>query len=139
MGNIKYVVSGNTVKNDLLKNAIPQTLWQKIYLHLSKLGYDVYSMGQKRDKCQNSYVVIKESGVYALAANVAGYKLFDVIIYHPIENYSSMENYVENIKTALKSIDELRPTGNETPPIIDSEVQAYTTSVSYQQFKQLRR
>lgn len=139
MGNFNYIVSGETLRASLIKDTVPQTLWQKIYLHLSKLGYEVYSPGQKRDKCQNSYVVIKENGATATVGNVAGYKLFDIIIYHPIENYSTMEFYAENIKEAIKAVDELRPTGNEMPSIIDAEVQAYTTSVSYQQFKQLRR
>ncbi len=50
-----------------------------------------------------------------------------------------MEFYVENLKEALKKIEDLRPTGNETPSIIDYDVQAYTTSIEYQQFKSLRR
>lgn len=139
MGAFSYVVPGDTLETSLINDAVPQTLWQKIYLNLTKLGYEVYSPGQKRDKCQKSYVVIKENGVVAMVGNVAGYKLFDIIIYHPMDTYSTMESYVENIKEAIKLIDELRPTGNETPPIIDSEVQGYTTSVTYQQFKQLRR
>jgi len=139
MGNFNYVVPGDTLETSLINDAIAQTLWQKIYLYLKKLGYEVYSAGQKRDKCQTSYVVIKENGIVAMIGNIAGYKLFDIIIYHPMDIYSTMEPYVENIKKAIKDIDELRPTGNETPPIIDSEVQAYTTSVTYQQFKQLRR
>ncbi|MBY6918198.1 hypothetical protein [Clostridium botulinum] len=139
MGNFNYIDSGNTLHSHLVNQTTPQTVWQKIYLHLVKLGYDVYSAGQKRDKCQNSYVVVRESGVHAMVGNVAGYKTFDIIIYHPIDNYSTMELYIENIKDALKDIYELRPTGNETPCIIDSEVQAYTTSVLYQQFKKLRR
>ena len=139
MGNFNYIDNGNTLQTHLINNSTPQTVWQKIYLHLAKLGYEVYSAGQKRDLCKESYVVIKEGGVVAMVGNVAGYKLFDIIIYHPMANYSTMEPYTENIKDALKSIDELRPTGNETPYIIDSEVQAYTTSVIYQQFKQLRR
>lgn len=139
LGNFNYVVTGDTLQDHLINNTTPQTVWQKIYLHLKKIGYDVYSVGQKRTKCTNSYVVIKEDGVTAVAGNVAGYKLFDIIIYHPIDNYSSMEAYVENIKLAMEGIDELKPTGNETPTIIDSEVDAYTTSISYQQFKRLRR
>lgn len=137
--NFNYVVPGDTLETSLINDTVPQTLWQKIYLHLKKLGYEVYSIGQKRDKCQRSYVVIKENGKTALVGNVAGYKLFDIIIYHPMDSYSTMEPYVENIKQALTTIGELRPTGNETPAIIDSEVDAYTTSVIYQQFKQLRR
>lgn len=140
MGNFNYVVSGDTLQTSLINDTVPQTLWQKIYLHLAKLGYEVYSPGQKRDKCQNSYVVIKESGGNPIDdSNINGYRTFDIIIYHPIDMYSSMEPFAENIKTALVDIKELRPTGNQTPSITDDEVQAYTTSFSYQQFKQLRR
>lgn len=139
MTSFNYKIPGDSLQNDLINNTIPQTLWQKIFLHLTKLGYEAYAPGQKRDKCQNSYVVIKENGTTAMVGNVAGYKIFDIIIYHPTGNYSTMELYAENIKQTLTAIDELRPTGNETPAIIDSEVEAYTKSVTYQQFKRLRR
>lgn len=139
MSGFSYVVPGDTLQNHLINSTTPQSVWKKIYLHLAKLGCEVYSPGQKRDKCEKSYVVIRENGTNAMVGNVAGYKLFDIIIYHPIDNYSTMEPYVESVKNALKDISELRPTGNETPPIIDDEVKAYTTSVLYQQFKQLRR
>lgn len=139
MAQFNYKIPGDKLQEDLINNAVPQTVWQKIYLHLKKLGYEVYSPGQKRDKCTDSYVVIKEGGTYAMDSNVNGYKLFDIIIYHPMSNYSSMEFYVENIKQAMKAIGELRPTGNETQSIVDDKVEAYTTSIEYQQFKRLRR
>ncbi|AVP54532.1 hypothetical protein [Clostridium tetani] len=139
MSSFNYKVPGDHLQQDLINNTIPQTVWQKIYLHLKKLGYEVYSPGQKRDKCIDSYVVIKENGTYATNGNVTGYKLFDIIIYHPMSNYTSMEFYVENIKQAMKDIGELRPTGNETPSIIDEKIEAYTASIEYQQFKSLRR
>lgn len=99
----------------------------------------MYAPGQKRNKCTESYVVIRENGVHALVGNISGYKLFDIIVYNPMDQYSTMEFYVENLKEALKKIEDLRPTGNETPSIIDYDVQAYTTSIEYQQFKSLRR
>jgi hypothetical protein len=139
VANFNYVVPGDTLEDNSLNDAIPQTLWQEIFLHLTKLGYEVYSPGQKRDKCSNSYVVIKEDGTSAMAGNVSGYKIFDIIIYHPLDQYSTMEFYVNNLKDDLTKINPLRPTGNETPSIIDNEVEGYTTSVTYQQFKSLRR
>lgn len=139
MASFNYKVPGDPLQEDLIKSTIPQTLWQKIYLHLKELGYEIYSPGQKRDKCLNSYVVIKENGTFRMAGNVAGYKLFDIIVYHPITNYSTMEFYVENIKNVMRDIEELNATGNETPSIIDDQIQAYTTSIEYKQFKKLRR
>lgn len=134
-----YKIQGDKLQEDLINSTVAKTLWQKTYLHLIKSGYEVYSPGQKRDKCINPYVVIKENGTHALAGNVSGYKLVDIIIYYPLDKYSSMEFYIDNIKNTLKKIDELRPTGNETPSIVDDEVNAYTASIEYQQFKSLRR
>lgn len=115
------------------------TLWKKTYLHLKKRGFDVYSLGQKRDACENPYLVIKENGVHALSSNVNGYKLFNIIIYYPKNNYSDMEMYIEHVKDSIVEIPELRPTGNETPVIIDADVGAYTSSIEYQFFKSLRK
>ncbi|EPY6467518.1 hypothetical protein ACWO2F_001952 [Clostridium sporogenes] len=139
MSEFNYKVPGDCIQQDIINNTVPETLWQKVYLYLKKLGYDVYAPGQKRNKCTENYVVIKENGVHALIGNISGYKLFDIIVYNPMDQYSTMEFYVENLKEALKKIEDLRPTGNETPSIIDYDVQAYTTSIEYQQFKSLRR
>lgn len=139
MSKFNYKVPGDSIQQDIINNAIPETLWQKVYLYLKKLGYNVYAPGQKRNKCTESYVVIRENGVHALVGNISGYKLFDIIVYNPMDQYSTMEFYVENLKENLKKIEDLRPTGNETPSIIDYDVQAYTTSIEYQQFKSLRR
>ncbi|MDS1005123.1 hypothetical protein P9J83_16740 [Clostridium sporogenes] len=139
MSKFNYKISGDCIHQDIIDNTVPETLWQKVYLYLKKLGYDVYAPGQKRNKCTENYVVIKENGVHAIGGNISGYKLFDIIVYNPMDQYSTMEFYVENLKEALKKIEDLRPTGNETPSIIDYDVQAYTTSIEYQQFKSLRR
>ncbi|APH15249.1 hypothetical protein NPD5_2895 [Clostridium sporogenes] len=139
MSKFNYKVPGDSIQQDLINNVMPETLWQNVYLYLKKLGYNVYAPGQKRNKCTESYVVIRENGVHALVGNISGYKLFDIIVYSPMDQYSTMEFYVENLKEALKKIEDLRPTGNETPSIIDYDVQAYTTSIEYQQFKSLRR
>lgn len=134
-----YKIQGDRLHQDLIDNAQPKTLWQEIFLYLKKLGYEVYSPGQKRDKCINSYIVIKENGTNGQNGNKVGYKLFDIIIYHPISNYSTMEFFVEDVKKDINNISKLRFTGDETPVIIDDKVEAYTTSLEYQALKTLRR
>ena len=138
--NFNYKVTGDKLQEDL-NSVVPKTLWQKIYLHLKKLGYEVYSPGQKRDKCSEGYVVIKENGEYGQvgAGNKIGYRLFDFIIYYPISNYSNMEFYIESIKQALKEIKEIRATGNSTPAFPDDKIDAYTVSIEYQALRKLRR
>ncbi|MCB2300394.1 hypothetical protein [Clostridium tagluense] len=140
MAQFNYKIQGKELDQEDIKNAVPKTLWQKIFLHLNQKGYEVYSPGQKRDKCEASYVVIKENGVHGQeGGNKVGFKLFDIIMYCPLTNYSNMEFYAENIKQALKEMKELRPTGVETPSIIDDEVKAHTSSIEYQALKTLRR
>mgnify|MGYP000845325878 FL=1 len=104
MSNFNYKVPGDGLQEDLINNTVAQTVWQKIFLHLKRMGYEVYSPGQKSDKCTSDYVVIKENGTYAMNGNVNGYKLFDIIIYHPMSNYSTMEFLLENIKQVMKGI-----------------------------------
>ncbi|WP_039242658.1 hypothetical protein [Clostridium botulinum] len=138
--NFNYKVPGDKLQEDL-NSIVPKTLWQKIYLHLKKLGYEVYSPGQKRDKCSEGYIVIKENGEYGQvgAGNKIGYRLFDFIIYYPIGNYSNMEFYIESIKQALEEIKEIRATGNSTPVFPDDKIDAYTVSIEYQALRRLRR
>lgn len=91
--------------NGLTNNVEPQTHYQEIYLHLKNKGFDVYAPEQKRDKCINPYVVIKENGQFAMNSNVNGYNLIQIFCYYPKDQYSQLEFYVENIKTELSSID----------------------------------
>lgn len=140
MAIFNYKVPGDALKEDIINNTEPQTVWQKMYLHLKKKGYEVYSPGQKRDKCKESYVVIKDKGTYAQGeGNIVGYQLFQVDIFHPLDSYSTMEFYVENIKEALKDIRELKATGNVKTVILDDEIQAYKESIEYKLLKILRR
>ncbi|MBU3185657.1 hypothetical protein [Clostridium estertheticum] len=140
MATFNYKIVGKELDQEDVENVVPKTLWQKIFLYLTKSGYEVYSPGQKRDKCEATYVVIKENGIHGQdGGNELGFKVFDIIVYCPLTNYSDMEFYAENIKQALKEMKELRPTGVETPSIIDDEVEGYTSSIEYQALKTLRR
>ena len=110
-------------------------MWQEIYLYLKNKGIDVYSIGQKQGLCDDPYVVVKESGQYALGSNKHGYDLIDIIIFYPVGNHSRLFSYKSNIKNYLAELNYLRKTGNETPVIVDDGVKAYTISIEYQVLK----
>lgn len=133
-----YKIPGDTLKEDIINSAQGKTTWQKIYLHLKRQGFDVYSIGQKEDICEKSYIVIKEKGIFATNGNVAGYALFDIIIYHPKDHYSTMEFYIKDVKKALKEFKNITFSGSQTPIILDEKLAAYTTRIQYKQFKRLR-
>jgi len=126
-------------KNDGLKNNVnPQSHYQIIYMHLKKLGYEVYAPGQKRDKCDKPYVVIKESGQYATNGNVNGYSLIQIFCYYPKDKYSQLEFFIDNVRESLSEIDFLKMTGNKSPIMFFEEIQAYGQSVEYQVFHRLK-
>lgn len=112
--------------------------WKDIYLHLKGKGVDVYSIGQKEGTCKSAYVVLTENGTFKFAGTrKQGYSLVDVIVYYPMPYYSKVNEYVEQIKGYMKELDFVRFTGTETPIIVDDDFGAYTTSLEYQNLKQL--
>lgn len=134
---LSYKVEGEFLKQNELNNTIPLTHYQRIYKQLKENDFEVYSLGQKKGKCENGYVVIKENGIAGQDGNVVGFSLVDIIVFYPLDEYSKMELYVNKIKSVLKKLGFIRPTGNITPSIIDEEVEAYTCSIEYQIFKKL--
>lgn len=113
-------------------------MWKKIYLHLKGKGIGVYSPGQHAGLCTSSYVVLKDAGANAFAGtNQVGYTIMDVIIYHPVGKYSTLADYVQSIRSAMKEIPEARFTGYETPVLMEEEKQGYTTSLQYQILKRI--
>ncbi|MZQ76206.1 MAG: hypothetical protein GT589_08675 [Peptoclostridium sp.] len=113
-------------------------MWKAIYLHLKSKGLAVYSPGQHSGPCTSSYVVLRDAGVNAFAGtNQVGYALMDVIVYHPVGQYSTLGDYVQSIRSAMKKIPEARFTGYETPVLMEEEKQGYTTSLQYQIMKRI--
>ncbi len=37
MSKFNYKVPGDSIQQDIINNAIPETLWQKVYLYLKKI------------------------------------------------------------------------------------------------------
>ena len=113
-------------------------MWKKTYKHLKSKGFKVYSPGQHQGICNESYIVLRDGGGNRVAGSYKlGWSVIDVIIYHPQDKYSSLGDYVESIKTAMKEIKELKFTGLQTPGLIEEDKQAHTTSLQYQILKRL--
>jgi hypothetical protein len=126
-------------KNDGLKsNVEPKTHYQKIYMCLKDAGFKVFAPMQNRDKCKESYIVIKENGQFATDSNINGYSLVQIFCYFPKDQYSQLEFFINNVKETLKKLDFLRATGNKSPILFFDEVQAYGQSIEYQIFHKLK-
>ena len=113
-------------------------MWNKTYLHLKSKGINVYSPGQHKGLCTESYVVLRDGGGDSFAGtNKVGYSILDVIIYHPNNRDSSLGSYKKEVKKHLEEVKGLKKTGFETPVVMDDDKQAYTTSIEYQILKRL--
>lgn len=113
--------------------------WKDIYTLIKSKGEEVYSPGQKNDICKNRYVVIKESGTYpSTGSNKIGYSLMEIIVYYPLNQYSEIDGFKEKLKLFMKELKGIKPTGNETPIIVDDGAKAYTLSIEYQIHKKLQ-
>lgn len=113
-------------------------MWKKIYDKLKQEGLNPYPPGKHQGDCLKRYCVVKENTqVPYFNSNKLGYKTIDIIVFVPIDSYIAIEPYVKEIKVALKELNFLRKTGNETPVIPDDSVNGYTTSIEYQILKKL--
>ncbi|WP_066019953.1 MULTISPECIES: hypothetical protein [Clostridium] len=118
----------------------PRTVWERVFLFLKNKGIDVYSPGQHQGKCKEPYVVLKNTGTSGFeGCNKIGYQTIDILIYCPSTNYSDLEPFAQNIQLCLSELKEyIRPTGNITSVVVDTNIDAYTQIIEYQGLQKLR-
>lgn len=112
-------------------------MWKTVFTYLKENDIEVYSQGQQRGLCDSSYVVLRtgKTGTFAGNSNVNGYSILQVQIYHPLARFSTLDDYVKEVKSYLRELRFLRYTGNETEAFIDDEKQAHLVIIDYQILK----
>ncbi len=113
-------------------------MWKTVYDKLKEKGLNPYPPGKHAGECNERYCVVKESSqVPFFYSRRVGYRLIDVILFVPLASYVKVEPYMQDVRSAMKELANLRKTGNETPVIVDDTKKAYTTSIEYQIIKTL--
>lgn len=113
-------------------------MWKVIYDRLQQAGLNPYQPGKYQGLCRERYCVVKNQAQNAyFNRRGLGYRLLDIILFVPLDDYTAMQDYVDEVKVALCEITGLRATGTETPTVIDDKTEAYTASVEYQVMKRL--
>ena len=80
-----------------------QSVWQSIFRHLKKEGFEVYSPGMKTGECTSKYIVVKNDGSSRHTSFSTDVDLYAVMCYVPKDNYSELESYVQQVKEAMKA------------------------------------
>lgn len=112
--------------------------WQDIFLHLKKVGFDVYSPGTKVGECTKEYIVVKNDGSSKLPTVSSDSDLYAVMCYVPKESYSRLEPMVQEVKKAMKGLEPMiLPYGSQTPSYYDDSYKAHMISIEYKNYKKI--
>lgn len=110
--------------------------WNDIFKGLENAGLDVYPPATKQGKCKAPYVVVKASGISDLLTISSVSALYDVMVYVPRTEYSTLEPYKADVKAVMDTLFPLiRPTHFETTPYLDETVDAWMVSIQYQNYQ----
>lgn len=103
-------------------------------------GLLVYDPGNHPDKCKAPYVVVRQMGTYAsIQSRLTGYTLAQVYVYVPLDAYGQLTGLAARVKQLLAPLHrQLRPTGHESPDMIEEEYRAHSRSIEYQILKPLK-
>lgn len=113
--------------------------WADIYNLLKKKGFDVYSPAQHEGECSSKYVVIK-LGTLSEAYDFSSVQyLYDLMLYVPHHEYSTLENFVEEVKDAMKELEPMiMPVHFQTGSFYDDTVKAHMVSIQYYNYRRIK-
>lgn len=103
-----------------------------IFDHLKANGYNVYFPGEHQGECREPYTVVKISNLGEVAGTSTDFRLYDLLMYVPRDEYASLEPYVDSIKFCMKALYPLIvSTRFETASFYDDSVKAHMVSMQY--------
>lgn len=114
-----------------------ETRYEDLYLHLKNHGMDVYPPQYKTGECTSPYIVINGAGVLRFDGYSSTQHLYDIMLYVPKNQYTSIEILMDQIRDWMKELPMFKPTYNETAPYYDDTVKGYMTSIQYVNYRKM--
>jgi hypothetical protein len=112
--------------------------WQQLYDFLKSKKLNIYSPSQPIGECKNKYIAIKYAGSTRHAYCSTDVDIYTIFCYVPKNNYSEIEGYVQEVKSAMKGIyPQFIPTGQQTPSFYDEDIKAHMVSIDYKNYKKI--
>lgn len=114
--------------------------WKDIVSCLTNAGYDVYSPGTKLGECKEKYIVVKMDGSTVHPRFSTDADLYAVMCYVPQMQYSTLDPFVQDVKTALLSLfPKIKPYGRQNPSFYEDRIKAHMVSIEYLNYKRVTR
>ena len=112
--------------------------WADIYKLLEQKGLNVYSPAQHEGECIERYVVIKLGTLQRANDFSSVMYQYDLMLYVPKDEYSSLEPFVEEVKGYMKELyPMIRPMNSQTGSFYDDTVKGHMVSVQYYNYRKL--
>lgn len=119
---------------------LQNTRWSDIFKHLERCGYDVYPPATKEGECLADYIVVKDNGMSKSPTVSSSIALYDILLYVPKNQYSTIENKVTTLKEHMDGLwPMIRPTHFVTAPFYDDAVKGWMISIQYQNYRKNNR
>lgn len=108
-------------------------LWK--FLH-SK-GYEVYFPAQHQGDCLTKYIVIKYDGVVSSLNVSSRADLYSILCYVPFNQYSTIEEFVQDVKASMKELEPLFLVHNDQqlPAYFDDANKGHYVEIDYKNYK----
>lgn len=114
------------------------SVWQDIYKHLKKNGFDVYSPSIKTGECTKEYIVVKNNGSAKKVNASTDEDYYSIMCYVPRNKYSALEVLVQKVKKAMKELKPMvLPYGMQSSSYYDDEIKAHMISIEYKNYKKI--
>lgn len=114
------------------------TRLEDIHDILQNNGIDVYYPGYHTGECNAPYTVIKPTGASRVGQLSTNMHTYDVMCYVPEKQFTTLETYVDSVKTVMKKLyPMIKPTQFQTPAYFDADVKGHMVSVQYQNYRKI--
>lgn len=123
-----------------MKTPTSGNILKQIYDVLKQNDIKVYFPSMHEGECLEKYTVIKRAGTMEIFSVSSEYVLYDIMCYVPVGEYSSIEEYTDEVKKAMRNIYPLLcyVKGSEIEPIYDESVKGYMTSFQYRNVRKIK-
>lgn len=112
--------------------------WKDIYNLLKSHGFNVYAPAQHEGECIEKYIVVK-LGTLQRANDFSSVQYqYDLMLYVPQNEYSTLELFVEQVKAAMKELEPMiKPLNSQTGSFYDDSVKGHMVSIQYYNYRKL--
>lgn len=112
-------------------------IWDVIYKKLKSEEIDVYTPGQHKGDCVSPYVVVKPQMLMQIDDFSSNVIYCDVLCYVPQDHFSTLETFVQEVKSILKKLYPLVQESHvELPGFADDSNKSHMWSIQYEGYQQ---